>query len=151
LADHEGSSYSSLVKAKRRHRDYITRTKRDRAIVEGNGKLLDYLSEQPPAACWSLEGDEETEHRGRGASRRRRWVVVELHFADVTLVPNHNYRGRSYRKGLPVSAVYVHEPKPPAGCAPLLWMLLCIEPIRTKHNAQEAVLDYRCRWGAEDI
>src|SRR5262249_21750438 len=62
LADSEGSSYSSLVKAKRRHRDYVARTKCDRAIAEGSGKLLDYLSEQPIVARWSLEVDVESAH-----------------------------------------------------------------------------------------
>ncbi len=151
LADSEGSSYSSLVKAKRRHRDYVARTKVDRAIAEGSGKLLDYLGERPIAARWSLEVEEESAHRGRGASRKRRSAEVELRFANVTLKPNHNYRGRSYRKGLPVSVVYVHEPEPAAGCAPLSWLLLCVEPVNTKRDAQEVVLDYGCRWGTEDI
>src|SRR5262249_27243690 len=39
LADHDGSSYASLAKAKRRGRDYIARTRGDRNIREGSGKL----------------------------------------------------------------------------------------------------------------
>src|SRR5262245_50063687 len=30
-------------------------------------------------------------------------------------------------------------------------MLLSIEPVRSKHDAEEVALDYGCRWGAEDI
>jgi hypothetical protein len=152
LADNEGSSYTSLVKAKRRHRDYVARARLDRNIREGRGKLFEYLQEQPVVTRWSLEVEEDSEHHGRGATRRRRTAVVELRFASVTLVPNKkNYAGRSFRDGLPVDAVYVHEPDPPAGSEPLSWMLLSIEPVRSKHDAEEVALDYGCRWGAEDI
>lgn len=151
LADNEGSSYASLVKAKRRARDYVARTKVDRIIREGSGKLFEHLLEQPVVQRWNVEVEEDPKSVSRGTARRRRTAEVELHFAPVTLKMTSNYTGRSYRTGLPVWAVYVHEPNPPPGSERLQWMLLCVQPIETKAEAQEAVLDYKRRWGVEDI
>jgi hypothetical protein len=151
LVDHEGSSYASLVKAKRHHRDYIARTQLDRNIAEGSGKLFEYLLDQPVVARWKIEVEDDPKGVARGATRRRRTAEVELRFASVTLRPGSNYRGRSYRQGLPVGAVYVSEPNPPPGSDQLSWMLLSTQPIATKSDAEEVVLDYKCRWGVEDI
>jgi hypothetical protein len=151
LADNEGSSYASLVKAKRRKRDYVARTKVDRVIRKGSGKLFEYLLAQPVVQSWDVEVEEDPKSVSRGTARRRRTAEVELRFAPVTLKRTSNYTGRSYRGGLRVWAVYVYEPNPPPGSERLQWMLLCIQPIETKAEAQEAVLDYTCRWGVEDI
>jgi hypothetical protein len=151
VADNEGSSYSSLVKAKRRKRDYVPRTKIDRNIAEGSGKLFEYMLEQPVVRRWAIEVEEDPKSSARGATRRRREAQVEVRFAPVTLQRPSNYTGRWYRDGLPVSAVYVYEPEPPAGSEPLSWMLLSTEPIRTQVDAEEVVLDYKDRWGVEDI
>ena len=151
LVDNEGSSYNSLCKAKRRKRDYIARTKVDRNIAEGNGKLFEYLLEQPVVRRWAVDVEEDPKSVARGTTRRRRQAHVELRFASVTLQPTCNYTGRQYRQGLKLSAVYVYEPDPPAGSERLEWMLLSVQPVHTKADAEEVVLDYKCRWGAEDI
>jgi len=151
LVDNEGSSYASLVRAKRRGRDYIARTKVERNIAEGSGKLFEYLLEQPVVQRWTIEVEEDPKSIARGTSRRRRRAQVEMRFASVTLQPTCNYTGRWYREGLPVSAVYVYEPEPPAGSEPLSWMLLSVQPIGSKAAAEEVVLDYKNRWGVEDI
>ena len=151
LFDHEGSSFATLAKSKRRHHDVVARTKLDRSIREGNGKLFTYLHEQPVVARWQMEVEEDTNNHARGATRRRRNAEVELHFAPVTLVPHHHYTGRLSRAGLPLWAVYVHEAAPPHGSEPLAWMLLSVQPVTTKAEAEEVVLDYKCRWGVEDI
>jgi hypothetical protein len=151
VVDHEGSSYATLVKCKRRDRDYMARTKVDRAILEGDGLLFAFVQQSAAVAYWTIEVEEKPKSVARGTVRRRRTAHVELRFAPVTLKATCNYTGRSYKKGLPVWAVYVHEPKPPRGSEPLDWMLLSIQPIETKADAEEAVLDYRDRWGVEDI
>jgi hypothetical protein len=151
LADHEGSSFSSLVKAKRRKRDYVARARVDRNIAEGRGKLYEYMLEQPVVGRWTIDVEEDPRSTVRGATRPRREATVELRFASVTLQHPDNYRGRWYRTGLPVSAVYVSEPEPPQGSEPLSWMLLSVEPIHSKAGAEDAVLDYKDRWGVEDI
>lgn len=152
LADHEGSSYASLVKAKRKGRDYIPRTKLDRNIREGSGKLFEYVHEQPVVARWRIDVEEDGKSAARGTTRRRRTAEVELRFAPVTILPKTcNYKGRWYRQGLPVTAVYVLEPNPPPGSEPLSWMLLSVQPLGSKADAEGVVLDYKCRWGVEDI
>src|SRR5262249_25018579 len=72
LADHEGSSYATLVKGKRRDRDYVTRTKVDRAIVEGSGLLFDFVQQTKAVAHWTLEVEEKPKSVARGTTRRRR-------------------------------------------------------------------------------
>jgi hypothetical protein len=151
LVDNEGSSYASLVKAKRRKRDYLARAEVDRNIAEGSGKLFDYLLEQPAVQRWSMEVEEKPKSVARGAARRRRTAKVEMRFAPVTLLPGSKYTGRWYRNGLPLWAVYVFEPNAPPDSEPLSWMLLCTEPVRSRQDAEQVVLDYKDRWGAEDI
>ena len=151
LADHEGSSYASLAKAKHRKRDYVARTKIDRNIREGSGKLNDYLSKQPVVARWSATIEEDPNPAARGAMRRRRTVTLELRFASVTLLPSNAYRGRLYRKGLSVSVVYVQEPDAPEGHDPVSWMLMGTAQVGSVQEAKEMALDYRDRWGVEDI
>jgi hypothetical protein len=151
LADHEGSSYASLVKAKRRKRDYVARTQSDRNIAEGSGKLFEYMLQQPVVQRWGVQVEEDPKSTARGSARRRRTAEVEVRFGAVTLQPTCNYTGRWYRKGLPVWAVSVTEPEPPPGSEPLTWMLLGTEPVHSKHDAELVVLDYRDRWGVEDI
>jgi hypothetical protein len=152
LSDNEGSSYNSFVKAKRRKRDYVARTKVDRNIAEGNGKLFEYLLTQPVIAEWDIEVEEDSKSVARGTTRRRRTAHVELRYApEVTLQPPSTYKGRRYRKGLKLSAVYVYEPSPPPDCEALSWMLLSVAPLKTEADAEEVVLDYKCRWGVEDM
>jgi 5-methylcytosine-specific restriction endonuclease McrA len=151
LVDNEGSSYASLVRAKRRRRDYVARTKVDRNIAEGSGKLFEYLLDQPVVQRWTIAVEEDPKSIARGTSRRRRQAEVEVRFASVTLQPTCNYTGRRYREGLQVAAVYVYEPEPPAGSEPLSWMLLSVQPIASQADAEEVVLDYKNRWGVEDI
>lgn len=151
LADHEGSSYATLVKAKRRKRDYVARTKVDRNIAEGPGKLFEYLLEQPVAGRWTTMVEEDPKSAERGVMRRRRTATVEMRYASVTLMASSAYKGRSYRKGLRLSAVYVREPNPPPGSEPLSWMLLSIAPVTSAREAEEVVLDYKNRWGVEDM
>ena len=151
LADHEGSSYASLVKAKHRKRDYVARTKADRTIREGSGKLFEYLLEQPVTTRWTIEVEEDPKSTARGSTRLRRKAQVEVRFTRVTILRPCHYKGRWCREGLPVSAVYVDEPEPTPGSEPLSWMLLSIESIGTQADAEEVVLDYKDRWGVEDI
>jgi len=151
VADDEGSSYATLAKNKRAHKAYLARTRKDRSIREGNGKLFDYLRAQPVASRDTITYQEHSHSQARGAPRTRRTATLELRFARVTLRPSHRYHGRRYRQGLELWAVYVHEPNPPKGVEPLEWMLLSVMPIETAKAAQAAVASYRCRWGAEDI
>ena len=43
-----------IERIKRRKRDYVARTKFDRAIREGNGKLFDYVQEQRMVRRWAI-------------------------------------------------------------------------------------------------
>jgi hypothetical protein len=151
LADNEGSSYASLVKAVRRKKDYVARAEVDRNVAESSGKLFAYLLQQPVVQRWSVQVEEEPKSAARGSARLRRTAQVEMRFAAVTLLPGDKYTGRWYRKGLPLWAVYVCEPQPPPGSEALTWMLLCTTPIRSKQDAELAVLDYKDRWGVEDM
>jgi len=151
LFDHEGSSYASLAKLKYRKRDCGARTQVDRNIAEGNGKLNAYMAEQPVAACWEVPIEEDPSAKARGTTRRRRVAKVEMRFATVTLRPSKAYKGRLYRRGLELSVVYVNEPNPPDGHAPISWMLFCTAPVESVDDAVQVVLDYKNRWGVEDI
>ncbi len=83
-------------------------------------------------------------HHGQPA----RTAQVVLRWAAVTLAPP---QGRATGQLAPVAlwAVGVTEVDPPAGVAPLDWLLLTTVPVSSRADAQERVAWYRVRWTVE--
>jgi hypothetical protein len=87
------------------------------------------------------------ETRGRRQTRRTREATVEVRAATVMLRPP-----RRHDRELPpveVNVVLVLEPNPPAGEAPIQWILLTSLPIDTPEQARRVVEYYCVRWNIE--
>jgi hypothetical protein len=152
-ADSEGSSYTTLARVRRTKRmRLVVRTKVDRACKEDPAGLRAYLMGRPACEAYTVHVREEG-GKARGAKQAHRDARVELRFARVTLVPNHRYKGRSYRRGLRVDAVLVREVAAPAGKDPVEWMLLVVGPGRVAdaRGARAAAAAFALRWASEDM
>lgn len=148
LADREGDIYEVLVAAQRRPAGaaYVIRACQDRAVALGQGagrrtqslRLLLRLSPARGAATLTVPA---------GPGRTARTAMVTLHAQTVTFRPPARATG-----ALPpvtVQAVMVREVDPPAGEAPIEWVLLTALPIDTRPAVQRIVQYYACRWEIE--
>lgn len=93
------------------------------------------------------EAKTEAEIRARRVNRTTRQAEVEVRAAEVTLRPPW----RHDRQLPPVKAnvVLVREPAPPAGEAPLEWILVTTLPIDTAEQVRTIVEYYCVKWGLE--
>jgi len=80
-------------------------------------------------------------------SKKVRTATLELRFVPVTICAPR--LRRAAEDPIPLYAVYVNEPNPPAGIAPLSWMLLTTIPISGVEEAMTIVGYYTARWGIE--
>jgi len=108
--------------------------------VDQQQALWPYMAAQPGAAL------REVHIAGKGGAemRKTRLAQVTVRYAAVTLQPPKRYTQ-------PVSAwaVYALEEQPPAGAAPIEWMLLTTLPTDSAEQAVERLDWYARRWGIE--
>ena len=85
------------------------------------------------------------------AARDARTATVTVRFAPFLLNPprNHPKHGCEELPDIDMFAVHAVESSPPAGEAPLEWMLLTNLPVRSFDEAREKVRWYCLRWRIE--
>jgi hypothetical protein len=93
------------------------------------------------------EAKTKAETRARRVNRTTRQAEVEVRAAEVTLRPP--WRRDRELPPVKVNVVLVREPAPPAGEAPLEWILMTTLPIDTADQARTIVEYYCVRWGIE--
>jgi hypothetical protein len=77
-----------------------------------------------------------------------REAVMEIRFGDVRLCPPVHFHRKMER--LTVNVVLAEEKNPPAGAAPVEWMLLTNSGIKSAEDAMLRIRWYRCRWHIEN-
>jgi len=143
LADREGDIYEMYdgVQVGPPNLHVLIRAQHDRRL-ESHQKLWAYLAAQPP-------GEPRELYVPRRGSQPARTARVEIRWATVTI----QAPAVGPKKGWPaltLRALWVHEPHPPAGLAPLSWMLLTDLPLRDAAEAWEKAACYTRRWGIEE-
>jgi hypothetical protein len=143
LADREGDLYEMYdgVQVGPPNLHVLIRAQHDRRL-ESHQKLWAFMAAQPP-------GESRPLYVPRRGSQPARTATVEIRWATVTI----QAPAVGPKKGWPaltLRAVWVHEPHPPAGLAPLSWMLLTDLPLRDAAEAWEKVAWYARRWGIEE-
>jgi len=174
VSDSEGDVYECFEAAQpadgQRKADWIVRACQNRALLpaatpEGTGgegataaagaaPAPDLWSQVAQAAVLttltievSRREPKSKDDRKRKPPRSARTAVVSGRAAVVTLRPP----ARPGRKlaAVTVHAVLVREDKPPAGEAPIEWLLLTSLPIATVEEVLRVVEGYCCRWQIE--
>ena len=143
LADREGDLYEMYdgVQNGPPNLHVLIRAQHDRCL-ESHQKLWACLAAQAP-------GEQRELYVPRHGSQPARTATVEIRWATVTL----QAPALGPKKGWPpltLRAVWVHEPHPPAGLAPLSWMLLTDLPVSNAAEAWEKAAWYARRWGIEE-
>jgi len=143
LADREGDLYEMYdgVQNGPPNLHVLIRAQHDRCL-ESHQKLWACLAAQASADTRELTVPRRGSQPARTATLEIRWATVTIQAPAV-----------GAKKGWPaltLRAVWVHEPHPPAGIAPLSWMLLTDLPIPAAAPAWEIVAWYARRWGIEE-
>ncbi len=143
LADREGDLYEMYdgVQNGPPNLPVLIRAQHDRRL-ESHEKLWACLAAQPP-------GESRELYVPRRGAPPARTATVEIRWATVTI----QAPAVGPKKGWPaltLRALWVHEPHPPAGIAPLGWMLLTDLPLRDAAEAWEKAAWYARRWGIEE-
>lgn len=118
----------------------------------GHELLWDSVRSSPLRGMMTIE----VQRANQGATHRAaRQAELELRFRELELLPPLNGKGpdgktRSRKaEGVTVTAVLVEEKQPPAGTAPLCWLLLTTVVVTTIEEAQQCVHWYNQRWKVE--
>jgi hypothetical protein len=143
LTDRGGDLYElhDLIQAGPPNLHAVVRAQHDRNL-QSHEKLWTFMASQPVGKHTPIQVP-------RHASQAARTATVEVRWSEVTLLPPAVPAKRTWPP-LPLWAVWVLEPNPPAGVQPLEWMLLTDMPVRNWAQADEKIQWYRRRWGNEE-
>lgn len=117
----------------------LVRAEHDRLLVDGQGHLLERLSQEVLAGIQVIRVP-------RQGNRPAREARLEVRFAKVTLKPP---KGKAALGALSVWAILAKEVDAPEGVIPLKWMLLTTIEVATFEQAIEKLAWYTGRWGIE--
>ena len=145
VADRGADIFEFLAAEKKLHRRCLVRAAHNRAVQLGHAGagahtlLFDHVRTLPAL------GHQTQALYNVGGPKPERTAQLAVALAAVRLQPPHNQRGEYANDPLPVWAVRVWEPKPPAGCKAVEWFLLTTEPVLTVTDAWERSAWYGCR------
>ena len=128
---------------------FLVRAMHDRYVGDGTERLWERLRRQPVRFVQTVQvGAQRTPHNRLKRSRRSARVTVR--YASVLLPPPRNDPRTAGQPPIRAWAVYVLEEDPPAGEAPLEWMLLTSEPVQSDADGKRCLRWYRVRWTIEE-
>ena len=142
VCDREADIYEFFVEAK--EHPFVIRVAQNRRIEDTHGSLRTLMNTSPVAGEFTLEVPARPQQPAREAH-------LQVHFARTTLSP-------PYRPVLPetenlptveVYLVWVVEPHPPDGIAPLDWLLLTNVEVSNFSEALQRIHWYTQRWHIE--
>ena len=162
LADRESDIFELMAEARMRDWRFIFRATYDRSLVpEPDGgiritRLYAAVNEQPPR--FQVDVPLSARPRGKRPTKQRAAFPVregrlaELCFSAMTvkLKRPDGSAARGRGKWVEVNVVRAWEPEPPAGEAPVEWLLYTSEPIATEKEIRAVVEGYRTRWVIEE-
>ena len=141
VGDREADVYDLFVAERAAGVDVLVRAAWDRRVAHEERYLWARVLAQPVAEIVPVHVPRQGEHAARTA-------VLTLRFGRVELCPPGHRRAER----LPVVtiwAVHVVEEYPPAGVAPVEWLLLTTRALSSAIEALECVEWYACRFGIE--
>ena len=141
VADREADIYDLFVEAPcpESAADWLVRGRHDRVLAKGK-TLRQHVDEAPVLT-------ETTFERPANHGGKARTVHQQIRTVRVTLPAP--YRPDRTLPEVEITAILASEPHPPAGEAPVAWLLLTNLPAETPEQALEKRQWYLCRWQIE--
>ncbi len=139
VADSEADILDLFATPRRPGADLLIRGTHNRR-VDGTAKYLWETLRAPPVRN-TLD---LSVRRREGPPARTAHLTVRT--ATVTVEPPRHHLKRARREPVTLNVILVEELTPPAGVAPIVWLLLTTLPIDTWEQVQQAVTWYSYRW-----
>lgn len=139
VADREADIFDVFDAPRPAHCDLLIRAAQPRRVTGPHGNLWAALAHTPVAEQCAVT-------LSRRPARPAREAVLQLRFAAVQIKPPSNDFRASQREPIALWAVAVDEVDPPAGEAPVAWVLLSTRPVTDAAQAWTCVDHYRQRW-----
>jgi Transposase DNA-binding/Transposase Tn5 dimerisation domain len=141
LGDREADVYDLFLQERPAGVDLLVRAAWNRRVEPPERYLWTTVAAHPVVATLTVRVPRRGPQPARQATVAVRWGLVRL------CPPTH--RTAEKLPTVAVWAVQAVEEHPPAGCAPLEWLLLTTCAVHTPAEAVERVDWYACRWGIE--
>jgi hypothetical protein len=141
VGDREADVYDLFLLDRPIGVDLLVRAAQDRKADHPERYLWAAMATAPVAATVTV-------HMGARAGLAARAASLTVRHRQVTLRPP-NSRAKERLPNVTVWAVWARETNPPAGVAPVEWLLLTTVPITTTDDALERLAWYAARWGIE--
>lgn len=128
---------------------FLVRAMHDRYVDDRTEHLWERLRRQPARFVQTVQVGAQRTPNNR-LKRSRRSARVAVRYASVLLLPPRDDPRTARQPPIRAWAIYVLEEDPPAGEAPLEWMLLTSEPVQSDADAERYLRWYRVRWTIEE-
>jgi len=142
LNDREGDTWSSLVVAKQRGHELVSRACQDRCLEHEEVTLRPFLRQQPPIAQVTMPLYGKGKHR-----HRKSHIEVQVRWSEVTLSPPKN-ADPEHAKPLTLVAIHLQQAGR-RGKKRFESLVLTTCPVETDEEALEVVGWYGYRWASE--
>jgi hypothetical protein len=147
VTDRAGDDYETIRAARAVHHDFLIRLNQNRTVFlaadrSRRAHVKDFARALP------AQGSEAVDIRGRGG-RPPRTAQVQLAGAPVWIPAPAGTPRRAAQPLIAAWVIRIWEPQPPAGIAPLEWLLYCSLPSDTLAQLRERRDWYCCRWLVE--
>jgi hypothetical protein len=139
VADREADLFDLFAQARRPGSELLIRLAQNRRVTHA-AHLLEPAMAQAP-----LLG-EVTVAVGRRAERPPEAVRLQVQAQTLTLEPPRNRSDQRDLSPVTVQVIVAVEPQPPAGVAPLRWLLLTTLPVDELADAERCLEYYSRRW-----
>ena len=157
VMDREGDKYELCSQMIEYGQRFVVRSQHNRRLSEdGEAKVLREVLEKAPINAKRdvylsrREGSAAPRSQALMPARQARSAVLSIAAAQVSVRRPRNVP-TSHAQSLTLNVVLVREPNPPAGQAPVDWVLLTSEPIETREQVERIVDTYRYRWLIEEF
>ena len=140
VGDREADIYDLLLSERAQNVHLLLRAAQDRCL-QPSGRLKSSIKATPISATLVVN----LPRRDKQAARQ---AHLSVRFATLTLRPP-KHRASEALPPVSVGVILVREEHPPAGCAPITWLLLTTLPLARVEQALEYVQYYCVRWQIE--
>jgi len=141
VGDREADVYDLLALERPTGVELLMRAAWDRCVTQPEHYVWATVAARPVEATSTVQVPRRGAQPARTATLAVRWCPLTL------CPPRHRQRERL--PAVPLWAVQALEEAPPAGTAPIAWLLLSTCAVHTTAEALTRVDWYACRWGGE--
>lgn len=144
IGDRESDIYDEFAEVANATTDLLIRSRVDRNIENGSGKLYAELEKQSSAGLIKVK-------LAGNNSRDKRTAAIEVRCCEAEIQASHKYKGTS--KSVSLYAVEAREVTAnlPAGQQPIHWRLLTTHKVESFEQARRCIEWYKQRWLIEEL